>query len=57
MNEDKPPHEKNINNYTNELKIEKINLKDIIIGQKLCKCNYGYIALGKKKKKLMHYIQ
>ena len=50
MKEDNLPNKKNSNNYTNESNVEKVNLKDIIIGQKLCKCNYGYIALCKKMK-------
>ena len=38
----------NKNNKKNESIIEKFNLKDIIIGGKICKCNYGYIAYCKK---------
>ena len=30
--------------------IEKINLKDIIIGEKICKCNYGFVAFRKSIK-------
>jgi len=37
-------------NPINESSVEKINLKDFIIGEKICKCNYGYIVICKKIK-------
>ncbi len=47
MIEDTLKNKKN-NNNNKESIVEKINLNDIIIGEKLCKCNYGFIAYCKK---------
>lgn len=35
-----------------EESIEKILLKEVQIGEKICKCNYGFIAFGKRKKQI-----
>ena len=47
MIEDTLKNKKN-NNNNKESIVEKINLNDIVIGEKLCKCNYGFIAYCKK---------
>lgn len=47
MIEDTLKNKKN-NNNNKESIVEKINLNDIIIGEKLCKCNYGFVACCKK---------
>ena len=40
---------KDDNKLKNQFIVEKINLRDIEIGEKLCKCNYGYIAYCRKR--------
>ena len=34
--------------FFNNSFVEKINLKDFEVGEKLTKCNYGYVAYCKK---------
>ena len=40
--------EDNLNANKGNNDVEKININEIIIGEKLCKCNYGYVAYCKK---------
>ena len=42
-------------NIKSESNIERINLNDIEIGEKLCKCNYGHIAYCRKRQSYKIY--
>ena len=50
MSQTKVLKDKSLLNENNYHFIEKINIKDFKITQKISKCNYGYIALCKKNK-------